>query len=101
MEHALRGAALWDEVKDKLHKSRCRGIRLEQQQRLAICAGDRHEPTVLLYGRAMLGDRSNCDAQDRRIDVRIEEACGTTIAIGRDAQWCNRSPSKPTRRASL
>jgi phosphate transport system ATP-binding protein len=47
VEQALRQAALWDEVKDKLHSS---GVALSgrQQQRLCIARAVLTEPSVLL-----------------------------------------------------
>ena len=48
VEHALRGAALWNEVKDKLNAS---GLSLSggQQQRLCIARTVAIQPEVILF----------------------------------------------------
>jgi len=78
VEQALKRAALWDEVKDKLHQS---GLSLSggQQQRLCIARAIATEPAVLLMDEP-------CSALDpiatRRIEDLMQELKRTyTIAI--------------------
>jgi phosphate transport system ATP-binding protein len=65
VEKSLRGAALWDEVKDRLHES-AHGLSGGQQQRLCIARTTATDPEIILMDEP-------CSALDPLATARVEE----------------------------
>jgi phosphate transport system ATP-binding protein len=65
VENSLRGAALWDEIKDRLHES-AYGLSGGQQQRLCIARTMAVEPEIILMDEP-------CSALDPIATARVEE----------------------------
>ena len=73
VERSLRGAALWDEVKDRLHESAL-GALGRPAAAAVHRARDRRRARGAADGRAVLGARPDRHAEDRGADPRAEGA---------------------------
>jgi phosphate transport system ATP-binding protein len=88
VESALRGAALWDEVKDNLNKSAL-GLSGGQQQRLCIARALAVQPRILLMDEP-------CSALDPIATMKIEELisslrqCLTIVIVTHNMQQASR-----------
>jgi phosphate transport system ATP-binding protein len=88
-EHSLRGAALWDEAKDRLHESAL-SLSGGQQQRLCIARAIAAEPEVLLMDEP-------CSALDPiatgKVEDLIQELRGnyTVLIVTHNMQQASRT----------
>ena len=78
VEHSLRRAALWDEVKDYLHKSAYE-LSGGQQQRLCIARGLAVEPEVLLLDEPCSAMDPISTAKIEELLVQLKDSCTITI----------------------
>ncbi len=102
VERALRRAALWDEVKDRL-ETNAFGMSGGQQQRLCIARCLAVEPRRDPDGRALLGARPDLDREDRGPDAGAEERLldrdrHPQHAAGRAGLGHDRLPDRQARR---
>ncbi|MGZ5454461.1 MAG: phosphate ABC transporter ATP-binding protein [Candidatus Aminicenantales bacterium] len=71
VERSLRGAALWEEVKDRLDENAF-ALSGGQQQRLCIARSLAVEPEVILFDEP-------CSAIDPIATAKVEDCCGNMI----------------------
>ena len=92
VEKSLRGAAIWDEVKDRLNKSAL-GMSGGQQQRLCIARALAVEPEVLLMDEptSALDPISTSKIEDLVIELKKEY---TVIIVTHNMQQATRVSDK-------
>jgi len=78
VEHSLRRAALWDEVKDQLHKS-AYALSGGQQQRLCIARGLAVDPEVLLLDEPSSALDPIATAKIEELVFHLKENCTSVI----------------------
>ena len=92
MEKSLRGAALWDEVKDRLKKS-AMGLSGGQQQRLCIARALAVQPDVLLMDEptSALDPGSTLKIEDLMADLKKDY---TVVIVTHNMQQASRISDK-------
>ena len=92
VEKSLRQAAIWDELKDRLHKSAL-GLSGGQQQRLCIARALAVEPDVLLMDEATSALDPISTAHIEELAVKLKEEY-TVIMVTHNMQQAQRIADK-------
>ena len=86
VERSLRQAAIWDELKDRLHKSAL-GLSGGQQQRVALARALVIEPSVLLFDEPLSNLDAKLRVQMRTVIKKLQRRLGiTTIYVTHDQE---------------